>query len=857
MRNVKTVKRSNRIVQALELPSCMNINPRSVYNKPEELTAMIQEEEVDCTFLSESWERPDFTLQQLLPDLVEDFEFITNPHARPSGRQGGRPAIIIRKDKYRIKNLTNTLVNIPWGVEATWASITPKNVTQDSLIKRIILCSFYYPGPHSKVKTLLLDHISQTYHLLTAKYGDGLHFTLGADANKLDLTSILTLSPTMRQLVVTPTRGDAILDPILSTLGLWYQVPVSLPPLQADPGTRGTSSDHKIVIMRPMNMINNKPSRSTRQIKVRPLPDSLLNLIKASLQIHNWKNVYDAKTSSEKAQIFHKEVMEVVDKIAPEKVRNISSDDQPWYTEHLKVLDRKRRREFRKGRRSDRYKTIQKEYNIKCSRAKKKFFSEMVRQVRESNPSQWYSLLKRITKYDTQKEELHVAEISHLTDEEQVEAIANHFNATSQEYKQVEKEDIELPEISPESVPEFTAIHIKSIMDKIKTNKATIPGDIPARIVKQSSAILSTPMVHMINHSIKTGSWPDQYKLELITPVGKQLPVELLEQLRPISNLPICNKIQEACISELVISDMKMGLDPTQFGNQKNTSIQHYLVSLLHRIVTNVDKNSRGEINAVLMLFVDWKSAFSKQCHKLGIESFLRNGVRPSLIPLLISYFQNRKITVKHHGKTSKTRNQPGSGAQGATLGNWEFLSQTNNNADCVPIEDRFKFVDDLTTLEIINLLSIGLSSYNYKHHIPSDVPTNGHYIENTQLRTQDYINHISEWTKKQKMEISTKKTKAMIINFTENYQFTSRMQLNNVNIDIVDEMKILGTIVTNDLSWNKNTKHLVQKVNKRMLLLKKVQKFGATREEMVHIWIVYCRSILKQSSVVWSSSLS
>ena len=23
--------------------------------------------------------------------------------------------------------------------------------------------------------------------------------------------------------------------------------------------------------------------------------------------------------------------------------------------------------------------------------------------------------------------------------------------------------------------------------------------------------------------------------------------------------------------------------------------------------------------------------------------------------------------------------------SQGATLGNWEFLSQTNNNADCVP----------------------------------------------------------------------------------------------------------------------------------------------------------------------------
>ena len=34
----------------------------------------------------------------------------------------------------------------------------------------------------------------------------------------------------------------------------------------------------------------------------------------------------------------------------------------------------------------------------------------------------------------------------------------------------------------------------------------------------------------------------------------------------------------------------------------------------------------------------------------------------------------------------------------------WEYLSQTNDNAECVPVEDRYKFVDDLSTVEIINL---------------------------------------------------------------------------------------------------------------------------------------------------------
>ena len=184
-------------------------------------------------------------------------------------------------------------------------------------------------------------------------------------------------------------------------------------------------------------------------------------------------------------------------------------------------------------------------------------------------------------------------------------------------------------------------------------------------------------------------------------------------------------------------------------------------------------------------------------------------------------------------------------------------MSQTNNNADCVPEADRFKFVDDLTTLEVINLINVGLSSYNFKNHVASDIATGSHFVENDSLKSQEYLNVINAWTENQKMEISAKKTKAMFINFTENYQCTTRLQLHNVNVDVVDQMKILGTIITDKLSWDENCKYLIQKVNKRILLLKKIQKFGATQEEMVQLWIMYCRSVLEQSSVVWSNSLT
>ena len=114
--------------------------------------------------------------------------------------------------------------------------------------------------------------------------------------------------------------------------------------------------------------------------------------------------------------------------------------------------------------------------------------------------------------------------------------------------------------------------------------------------------------------------------------------------MRPIANLCNLNKIMEKIVSEMVISDMGNTLDPSQYGNQKNVSIQHYLIRLLHRVISNVDRNSKGEVNAVLCMFVDWKQAYSRQCHTLGVESFIKNGVRPSLIPILISYFEDKCV---------------------------------------------------------------------------------------------------------------------------------------------------------------------------------------------------------------------
>ena len=62
----KTLKRNNNLIKALELPKVMNINPRSIYNKAEEFCLLLDMYESDLIFMSESWDRKDKPLDEII-----------------------------------------------------------------------------------------------------------------------------------------------------------------------------------------------------------------------------------------------------------------------------------------------------------------------------------------------------------------------------------------------------------------------------------------------------------------------------------------------------------------------------------------------------------------------------------------------------------------------------------------------------------------------------------------------------------------------------------------------------------------------------------------------------------------------
>ena len=92
--------------------------------------------------------------------------------------------------------------------------------------------------------------------MMKSRFKTGVYFLIGADSNDLKLDDILNLSPKLKQVVNKPTHHDKILDPIITDLHTFYQDPTIEEPLDADTDA-GEASDHKMVLMVPLNTVDN------------------------------------------------------------------------------------------------------------------------------------------------------------------------------------------------------------------------------------------------------------------------------------------------------------------------------------------------------------------------------------------------------------------------------------------------------------------------------------------------------------------------------------------------------------------------------------------------------------------------
>ena len=92
-----------------------------------------------------------------------------------------------------------------------------------------------------------------------------------------------------------------------------------------------------------------------------------------------------------------------------------------------------------------------------------------------------------------------------------------------------------------------------------------------------------------MNDIIQNSDWPEQWKVEFVTPIAKVKQPENEDDLRPISLTPFFSKVLEQFVAMWLVEIIGDKLDFRQYGGTKGNSISHYLIELLNFILYNQD----------------------------------------------------------------------------------------------------------------------------------------------------------------------------------------------------------------------------------------------------------------------------
>ena len=153
----RTVRRSNKLVDALAAPRITLYNARSAWSKLASLAEDMEMRSTDLCFLTEVWQQSENRRhQEAIEELLEirGIKYVLTP--RPGARRGGGTALACSEEFF---HLTKLNIAIPKPLEACFSLVKPKNPT--GKVSKWICCSFYSP-PRSPQRNKLAEFLVDT-----------------------------------------------------------------------------------------------------------------------------------------------------------------------------------------------------------------------------------------------------------------------------------------------------------------------------------------------------------------------------------------------------------------------------------------------------------------------------------------------------------------------------------------------------------------------------------------------------------------------------------------------------------------------------------------------------------------------
>ena len=81
--------------------------------------------------------------------------------------------------------------------------------------------------------------------------------------------------------------------------------------------------------------------------------------------------------------------------------------------------------------------------------------------------------------------------------------------------------------------------------------------------------------------------------------------------------------------------------------------------------------------------------------------------------------------------------------------------------------------------------------------------------------------------------------------------------RIEKTRIDLIEQTKLLGNVLSSDLSWEANTEYIVTRCQSKTWMLRRLKKLGANQEDLLEVYIKQIRSLAEFGVPVWNSALT
>ena len=352
---------------------------------------------------------------------------------------------------------------------------------------------------------------------------------------------------------------------------------------------------------------------------------------------------------------------------------------------------------------------------------------------------------------------------------------------------------LHLPQLQ---ITSFSIEELVKEINNIEIYKSSGIHNISSRILKDVWSTCPVLLLDIINKSIETGIFPDDWKHGTVIPIPKVANPQSVNDLRPITLLPIPGKIMERLIHNKLYPYLEGNkiLSSNQNGFRKQHGTSDTIFKFLSHVIDNMN-----EKKVTIAVFIDFKKAFDTLNHQILIQKLEKLSITENVQKWFKSYLTNRSQVTFMNGITSPSAMLTHGVPQGSILGPMLFNLYINDLPRVVN-SNMILYADD----------SVIFASSTFSHAC--------------QIVTTDLL-HVHTWCKYHKLSMNANKTKSMYFSVKPPDNMNDiKIQLLDNAIEYVNVYKYLGIQLDPKLSFNNQFSETYKLASYKLLMLKRVR---------------------------------